>query len=356
MSTLAIILMLFIAVAPPQDHCTVDLTKAGQMSDVLSNALLSLEKHDELQVHAFLDDAHKNYSSGDELLKATATKFSIEEKTLTELVTDFKLCNCNHAMVPGVAGSPPTNAKGAAITPGGGPVQSVNQPVSKFAEDVTLHVVLHEMAHAVIREFDLPVLANEETMADAFATFYLTNYMPDRAADVLEARVKSWMIEASEVARAEWTVRGEHNNDARRAYQVAAIAVAADAQKYKKVADAAGMSDSDIRSASDYGTEVHRSWRRILRPLMMPPGMKSREAGVSFDQDSDITKQLSQRPFAQEIDAALRSFDWHSTVRIAFVQGDGGAGWNRSRRTVTVNSAYIERFIKQGMVVGGDNR
>jgi hypothetical protein len=35
-------------------------------------------------------------------------------------------------------------------------------PVSVFAADVTLHVVLHELGHAVIRKFDLMVLGNEE--------------------------------------------------------------------------------------------------------------------------------------------------------------------------------------------------
>lgn len=57
---------------------------------------------------------------------------------------------------------------------------------------------------------------------------------------------------------------------------------------------------------------------------------------------------MSREPIAKEIDAAIRSFDWHSGVKVAFVQGDGGAGWSRSKRTVTVNSAYVERFIRQG--------
>jgi hypothetical protein len=339
-------LALFVATEAPQAGCSVDLTKPGQMSDILSNALLSLDKYDEAEVKKFLTGSQDRYSSGNELLTSAAKKFNIEEKELTRLVTEFKHCNCTHPVAAGTKlGSAKVGTSAASV----GSMLNANLPVSKFAEDVTLHVVLHEMAHAIVREFDLPVLANEETMADAFATFYLTTYMPDRAADVLEARVKSWMIEAGEVPRREWTVQGEHNSDARRAYQVAAVAVAADPVKYKRVAVAAGMSDNNIRSASDYGTEIHRSWRRILRPLMMPEGMKSTEARVIFDDGSETAKQLSSRPFAKEIETALRSFDWHSTVRIAFVEGDGGAGWNRSRRTVTVNSAYIKRFIRQGV-------
>jgi hypothetical protein len=63
------------------------------------------------------------------------------------------------------------------------------------------------MGHALVREFDVPILGNEETLADAFATHYLTTYLRDRALAVLDARVRSLMIEASEVPRARWTVK-----------------------------------------------------------------------------------------------------------------------------------------------------
>lgn len=331
---MAIAIISLLQTEQAQQECSIDLNRSGQVADILSNALLSLDKYSETDVSSWLRDAHQKFSSGEELMKATATKFQIDEKRLTALVAKFKHINCNHE--------------------GGGEFERAkawNVPVTKFAEDVTLHVVLHEMGHALIREFDLPVLANEETQADAFATFYLTTYMPDRAAEVLEARVKSWMIEAGEVPRAEWTVRGEHNNDARRAYQVAALAVAADSEKYRNVAVAARMTDRDISRATDYGTEIHRSWRRLLRPLQMPKGMESKEARVRFGEGTGIASQLSKRPIARELEAALRSFDWHSTVTIAFVDGDGGAGWSRSKRTVTVNSEYVARFIKQGKQV-----
>ncbi len=220
--------------------------------------------------------------------------------------------------------------------------------VTPFAQDVVMHVVLHELAHALVREFDLPILGNEETLADAFATHYLTTYMPDRAPAVLEARVRSLMIEANEVPREKWPVRGEHNNDARRAYQIAALAVAADAEKYAGVAAAVGMSKKDVKRSGDYGAEIHRSWRRILRPLWMPSGAASTEARVRIDKSCSIAKQLDKAGLTKRLRDVIRRFDWHSQVTIRFAQGDGGAGWSRSKRTITVHSEYVERFIAQG--------
>jgi hypothetical protein len=222
-----------------------------------------------------------------------------------------------------------------------------NDAVPKFAQDVTLHVVLHELAHALVREFDIPILGNEETVADAFATFYLTTYLRDRAPAVLKARIKSLMIEANEVARADWTVKGEHNNDARRAYQIAAIAIAADAKKYRNLADMAGMSESQINASADYGAEIHRSWRRTLKPMWLPEGSLSNEFRLRLDPSCPIVAELKKSGVTNAIASAAKRFDWHSQVTISFAEGDGGAAWNRSKRTITVKSDYVRRFVRQ---------
>jgi hypothetical protein len=221
--------------------------------------------------------------------------------------------------------------------------------VSAFAADVTLHVVLHELGHAVIREFDLMVLGNEETMADAFATHMLTEYFPERAHAVIAARVTSLMIEADEVPRNEWTVRGEHDNDARRAYQIAALAIAADERKYASIAAMVGMSEREIGSALDYGADIHRAWRRTLAPLLMPAGKESTEARVRADDATQAFVDAGEPSLRSTVESAIKRFDWHSQVTVDFVGGDGGAAWNRSKRTIKVNGEYIGRFIAQGV-------
>lgn len=61
-------------------------------------------------------------------------------------------------------------------------------------------------------------------------------YLPNRAFEVLSARIRSLMIEANEVPRSQWSVRGEHNSDDRRACQIAA-----DPKKYQALAKEVGM-------------------------------------------------------------------------------------------------------------------
>ncbi|HEX6813022.1 MAG TPA: DUF4344 domain-containing metallopeptidase [Planctomycetota bacterium] len=303
------------------DHaCSVDLSRPATMKDIVSNALMRGLQRPEADVRGFLKGAETKFATGQDLLRAAAAHFAIDEARLTAEVERFRHCNCDRGTVE----------------------------VSAFARDVTLHVVLHELGHALIREFDLPVLGNEETMADAFATHFLTAHLPDRAADVLRARTASLMIEAREVPRAEWTVRGEHDNDARRAFQIAALAVAADAARYENVARVVEMSAQDIEKARDYGAEVHRAWRRILAPLWMPQGMRSDEARVVCDLQNGSVGKAGLASLVAELEAIVTRFDWHSQVTVRFESGDGGAAWSRSKRTITVHSEYIRRFVEQG--------
>jgi hypothetical protein len=323
--------------------CSVDLTRAGDMQDVVSNVLLWELDLPDPKVTGFIRGAQGRYSSGAALLTAAAKHFQVDEAVLAAEVERYKHCTCTMAEM--VGGELLGHEGGVAAGVGDAWVETPIE-VSAFAKDVTLHVVLHELGHALIREFDIPILSNEETMADAFATYYLTAYMPDRAVDVLKARVTSLMIEAREAPGDDWT--GEHDHDGRRAFQIAALAVAAGAEKYGPVAEVVEMSAEDISDAKDYGAEIRRSWRRVLGPLWMPDGVASSEAKVVYDPGDEFINRVCSEGLASEIESAVGRFDWHSQVTVRFVDGDGGAGWSRSGRTITVHSEYIRRFVEQG--------
>jgi hypothetical protein len=327
---------------PAKLKCNIDFTSSEGIRDVVSNVLVRAEGKAESEVRAFLKDAVKKFATGDQLRNAAAEHFKIDQKRFEALVEHWRHINCRHEVIPGYA------VPDAALTAAAGPPLS-QVPVSAFAADVTLHVVLHELGHAVIREFDLMVLGNEETMADAFATHMLTEHFPGRAASAISARVKSLMIEADEVPRDQWTVRGEHDSDARRAYQIAALAIAADKDKYAGVADLVGMSERERTRARDYGSDIHRAWRRTLAPLMMPEGTRSKEARFRADEATREFVDAGEPSLGVTIESAIQRIDWHSRVTVDFVGGDGGAAWSRSNRAITVNGEYLRRFVAQGV-------
>lgn len=351
MSHRLVALVIFLSAVPPvlarsqQDPagepvvCVLDLNLVGQMEDILSNALMLGLGQPEAQVQEFLKEARKRCTTGPELLREAAGGFGLHESALTAEVERFRHINCAHEKEPLVL-----------VTPAPNDLPTPN--LTTFASNVTTHVILHELGHALIREFDIPILGNEEAAADAFATHFLTAHMPDRALEVLKARIESLMFEANEVPRAEWTFAGEHDHDARRAYQIAALALAADPKLFEPLASTVSMSESQIRKATDYGADIHRSWRRTLAPLMMPSGSRSNEAGVKFDTDKGIIGQLHSAGLIHEMGEIVARFDWHSKVTIHFSEAEGRAAWSRSTRTIFVSTQYIQRFITQGESIG----
>ncbi|HWN97186.1 MAG TPA: sigma-70 family RNA polymerase sigma factor [Methylomirabilota bacterium] len=90
-----------VGAATPQ--CDVDLRKAGKMKDIVSNVLLRAEHKPTSEVQAFLKDAESRYATGDDLLKAAAEHFKIDQKRLAALAEHWRHINCKHAAIPGYA-------------------------------------------------------------------------------------------------------------------------------------------------------------------------------------------------------------------------------------------------------------
>ena len=82
--------------AATDTDCDIDLSKPGQMSDILSNALMRGLHFEETKVRAFLDTNQEKHQHGDSLLKSTATYFEINELELKSKVQEYLHINCTH--------------------------------------------------------------------------------------------------------------------------------------------------------------------------------------------------------------------------------------------------------------------
>jgi hypothetical protein len=82
---------------------------------------------------------------------------------------------------------------------------------------------------------------------------------------------------------------------------------------------------------------------------MMPAGKVSKLALLRADESTRAFADAGKPSLASTIESALQRFNWHSQVTVDFVWGEGKAGWNRDKRTVTVNSEYLQRFVAQGV-------
>src|SRR5688572_12108327 len=77
---------------PAAEHeCSVDLARAADMKDIVSNALLRGPHHrPEPEVSVFLAGAEERYATGPEVLRAAAAHFKIDEAVMAAEVERFK--------------------------------------------------------------------------------------------------------------------------------------------------------------------------------------------------------------------------------------------------------------------------
>ncbi|APX12044.1 DUF4344 domain-containing metallopeptidase [Tateyamaria omphalii] len=204
-----------------------------------------------------------------------------------------------------------------------------------------LHVIAHEIGHAVLREFDLPILGPEEDIAEDFATTFVYLTLPDRAEAIVEARAAQH--------RADGATPGpfsEYRPDTQLAGRMICLLYGFDPDRYADLADRNDM-DADARdTCADMAPELLRSWRRTLEPLWIDPDARVTEVGLRADPDLEAVA-VANHALVETALNMLARIDWHSRVTLHLEQCDGTAGWQRNGRTIFLCSAYVDRMIAQ---------
>jgi len=208
-------------------------------------------------------------------------------------------------------------------------------------DNLFLHIVAHEVGHAFIREFDLPITASEEAMADAFAVVALHAVQPERVADIVADRVAAHLEDDDDV-----DAFSEYPPAAQRAGSALCLTLALDPEQYAGLADRFGLQGERATRCLDYSAEIVRGWRRTIAPYRMPEGARVTE--TAFQMADDV--RIDGRPDDGAISDAmtmLAGIDWHSLITLVLERCDGGANWSRNGRTITVCDDYLVRIAAQ---------
>ncbi|MGB1256513.1 MAG: DUF4344 domain-containing metallopeptidase [Thiolinea sp.] len=134
--------------------------------------------------------------------------------------------------------------------------------------DVLMHTLFHELAHALINMYDLPVLGKEEDAADGLATVLLIRFFEDgqelaiSAADLFDLESE----DSDELSDADFW--DEHSLDAQRYYATLCHVYGSDPEQYGKLlADNGFPADRAELCVEEY-VNLADSWFLLLEPHM----------------------------------------------------------------------------------------
>ncbi len=227
-------------------------------------------------------------------------------------------------------------------------------PISRFSLNVTQYVLAHEMAHALIRELDIPVLANEEAMADSFATIWIASTKGENGPAIIMDRVKSWLMEDSEVSREDYDFRGEHLLDIRRAYQAACLLFGANPAGHLEHVEWLEFSQDDLDDCSDTAPDQARGWGRVLEQYLLADNEVSDKVTLVEADDVERSALDGLSGVLASAHSDLRRFDWPNPITLQIENCPGTAFWRRTSRTITLCVSYVHRFYRQGKGLEGD--
>ena len=232
--------------------------------------------------------------------------------------------------------------------------------VSDFAAKVVRFVLLHELAHALANEFaSVPVLGNEEQLADAFAAYYLTQYWSDpartfTAAGIITARAESWKYEhdqdygtTPETRNPDYDLWGEHDLDIRRAYRALCMMVGFLPDTWTEVPNWAGFLPGDADDCEEEAVDLEAGWERALDEAFGPGSA----VNVVYGDDADGPMKDEMAGFLTEVQTEAGKFRWSEKISIRFEQCGGTASWSSKNRWIRLCDSYVTRFNRQGEAI-----
>jgi hypothetical protein len=131
-----------------------------------------------------------------------------------------------------------------------------------------LFVMLHELGHAVVSEFKIPIIGREEDSADNFAIVRLLQVGSAFSHRILVEAAKGWFLSdrRDRDDKEPLEFYDEHDLDKQRAYQIVCVMVGSDPVAFRDLANETKLPEDRQKTCHrDYDTAVS-GWDAVLKP------------------------------------------------------------------------------------------
>jgi hypothetical protein len=213
------------------------------------------------------------------------------------------------------------------------------QATAEFTTGNMLFVLLHEMAHGLIADLQLPVLGREEDAADQFATVSMLKMGAEFSHRTLVNAAKGWFLsDRRSRDRGDNTVYYDaHGLDLQRAYNIICIMVLPE--------------DRRDTCLWDY-SNASWSWDKALKPYVRAAGQAPTKFNVAYGEVKyplDIFERAFRATGVMERTSGylVDGYAWRTpfTVEVKTC-GQPDAHWNVPSHTVTLCYEMADDFVQ----------
>jgi len=148
----------------------------------------------------------------------------------------------------------------------------------------TLFVMLHELGHGTVAEFNIPITGREEDSADNFAIVNLLRVGNAFSHRILVEAARGWFLSdrRDRDDKEPLEYYDEHSLDKQRAYQIVCVMVGSDPVAFKDLADETKLPEDRQKTCKrDYETAA-AGWGAVLKPHLRSPEQPKTKIAVAY--------------------------------------------------------------------------
>jgi hypothetical protein len=132
----------------------------------------------------------------------------------------------------------------------------------------TVFVLFHEIGHALVNVYGLPVTGREEDAVDQLSTYLLTDGTDEGEAAALDAAEALYNNENAGSGEGEPRYWDEHSLDRQRFYNIVCWVYGQNEEKYKSIVEDGVLPQERAERCADEYAQIEQSWTTLLKPYL----------------------------------------------------------------------------------------
>jgi hypothetical protein len=174
-------------------------------------------------------------------------------------------------------------------------LQSTGIDPDSFVEGNLYFLAYHELGHALVSEFQLPIAGREEDAVDRIAIRMMTPVEQDEPAEYLEAAMQGWFTQAELTPLNEIQWWDEHGTEQQRGFQIACLLYGTNPQQFADIADKADLPKERRESCEYEAVQNEDSWQKLLGPYEYREDAQGSKATIHvvYGKTNDFADELS---------------------------------------------------------------
>jgi hypothetical protein len=229
------------------------------------------------------------------------------------------------------------------------------QQLTEFVVGNVLFAFVHEMAHALVHEMDLPVLGKEEDAADTFAGLTMLKMGTSLSHRVVVEASKAWFM-MDKRDRREGTqpdAWDAHGLDEQRAYHIVCLLVGSNKEQFKDLADETNLPEERRETCEIYDYKVASlSWQKALQSHRRGIEQPRQQIEVTYSPGKDdlgVYEQVfrSVRILETVANHAAEAYAWPHPLGLEMTTcGESGAQFQPANRKVLLCYELAQEFAQ----------